>query len=130
MNKPKIIGTTAESAVRNVCKVSGFPDTERIALHGFYDEGDVLLGNTHYKTIIEVKGGKAAECASDNQIVKWLGEAERERINAGAAIGVLVTKRKGIGPANAGRWWVHTYMQGVYVRLLLQDWLTLQKKAS
>lgn len=131
MNKPKQIGTAAETAVVNFCKKNGHEDTERIALKGFYDQGDILLGNTKYKTIIEVKSGKAAENASDNQIDKWLAEAERERINANAHIGILVTKRKGVGAVNAGRWWVHsTDEYGLYYRMFLKDWLTLQNYKS
>ena len=29
------------------------------------------------------------------------------RINAGADVGFLVTKRPGVGHTNAGRWWAH-----------------------
>lgn len=31
-------------------------------------------------------------------------ETERERVNAGAQLGFLVLKRKGVGPARAGEW--------------------------
>src|SRR5690606_16044485 len=45
--------------------------------------------------------------ASDALIAKWLAETETGRINAGAAIGFLVTQRPGIGLPNAHRWWAH-----------------------
>lgn len=104
-NKPKAIGTAAESAVVRVLKDAGFR-AKRLTLHGSSDVGDVDCG--HDAICIEVKGGHAAETASDGQIEKWLTETATERHNAGADIGILVVKRKGIGPANAGQWWAIT----------------------
>lgn len=116
-NKPKNIGTQAETAVVRVLKEAGFR-AKRLTLHGSSDVGDVDCGLD--AVCIEVKGGKAAEQASDGQIEKWLAETETERRNAGADVGVLVVKRKGIGPANAGKWWVIlpqmqlTYLMGFF----------------
>ena len=103
MNKPKQIGTQAESAVVKYAQTHGFPGAERLALKGNLDEGDLTfcpgVGG-------EVKAGHAAEQASDAQIEKWLIEAETERLNRRADIMALVLKRKGKGAANAGQWWV------------------------
>ncbi|GAB2457670.1 hypothetical protein [Xylanimonas ulmi] len=104
VNKPKSIGTAAETAVVRFARANGFPLAERRALAGAYDIGDVLL--TAF-TIVEVKAGKAAEHASDNQILAWLDETETERRNANAEAALLVTKRAGKGHANAGQWWTH-----------------------
>ena len=104
MNKPKQIGTAAETAVVRYVQTAGFPGAERLALHGNLDEGDATLCPG---IGAEVKAGKAAETASDAQINAWLAEAEQERVNRRADVMLLVLKRKGKGPANAGLWWCH-----------------------
>lgn len=102
MSRSKGIGTRAESATVKVLRANGFPRAERAALHGALDEGDI----TGVPGIcVEVKGGKAAENASDGQVAKWLAEVDVECINRGGDIGVLVMKRRGIGHGNADRWW-------------------------
>jgi hypothetical protein len=102
VNRPKAIGTATETAVVRALRRLGFPGAERRALTGTLDQGDVTgcVG-----ICWEVKGGTAAKTASDGQVAEWLAETERERVNAGADIGVLVLQRSGIGPANADRWW-------------------------
>ena len=102
MNKPKAIGTKAESAVARYLQAHGFANAERRALRGIQDAGDI----TGCPGIcVEVKGGEAAKSASDLLVADWLEETEKERLNARADIGVLVLQRRGVGPANAGRWW-------------------------
>lgn len=101
-NKPKNIGTAAESAVVKALRKHGFPHAERRALAGVLDLGDI----TGCPGIVwEVKGGEAAKSASDAQVEAWLDETERERQNAGAQVGILVLQRRGIGHDNAHRWW-------------------------
>lgn len=104
VNRPKNIGTAAETAVVNTCRRLGFPGAERRALHGAADLGDILLCPG---VILEVKGGAAAKDASDLDIERWLDETETERTNAGAAVALLVTQRRGVGAPNAYRWWAH-----------------------
>ena len=104
VNKPKQTGTAGETAVVNFARSNGFPLAERRVLAGAHDVGDILLAAF---VIAEVKAGKAAEQASDQKIAAWLDETERERRNANADVAVLVTKRAGVGHANAGRWWAH-----------------------
>lgn len=100
--RPRDIGTAAESAVVRYLRTAGFPHAERRALRGNHDAGDV----TGTPGICwEVKGGTAARMASDGLIQAWLDETDKERVAAGADVGVLVVQRPGIGPANAGRWW-------------------------
>lgn len=98
----RAIGTPCETAVVNVLIDEGWPLAERRPLHGSKDLGDVT-GTPGL--VWEVKGGKAAENASDGQVVKWMEETEAERRNAKADYGILVMKRKGIGYTNARMWW-------------------------
>ena len=102
MSRSKQIGTDAEGGVVDFLKKHGWPYAERRILSGVHDKGDV----TGTPGICwEVKSGAAAENASDGQVAAWLLETERERVNANAAIGILVMKRKRIGRARAGEWW-------------------------
>ena len=101
MNKSGVLGTRAESAVVAVLQ-RFWPDVERRRQRGAADAGDIAGVP---RVVWEVKGGKAAKTASDNQIAAWLEETEIERQNAEAEVGVLVVQRAGIGYPNAGRWW-------------------------
>ena len=100
--RPKDIGTWTETSVVLWLHDHGFPHAERRALYGSADRGDILVTAG---IIFEVKGGKAAETASDDQIAAWLVEAEKERVNAGADLCPLILKRKGKGRVQAGSWW-------------------------
>lgn len=102
VNRPKQIGTAAETAVVRAARAHGFGLADRLTLTGALDRGDIGLCPG---VIIEVKGGQAAKTASDAQIEKWLGETERERIHGGARVAFLVTQRAGVGAPNAHRWW-------------------------
>lgn len=103
-NRPKAIGTAAETALVRYAQTNGFPGAERLALKGNLDEGDATLCPG---AGVESKAGKAAESASDAQVAAWLAEAEVERQNRRADVMVLVLKRKGKGAANAGQWWAY-----------------------
>lgn len=65
---------------------------ERRALTGAKDRGDITGVRTVYgrRVVVEVKdyGGRL-------EPGPWLNEAERERQNDGAAVGVVVAKRRG-----------------------------------
>lgn len=104
VNRPKQIGTKAETAVVRAAQTRGFPGAERRALRGRHDVADVLLCPG---VVIEVKGGDRARKASANLVREWLEETERERVNAGAQLAFLVVQRAGVGPANAHQW--HAY---------------------
>ena len=102
MSVSRARGTAAETAVVRAIRRHGFPHAERRALRGTLDAGDI----TGTPLVCwEVKGGTAAKTASDGQVAEWLAETERERVNAGADVGVLVLQRAGIGAGNADRWW-------------------------
>jgi hypothetical protein len=100
-NRSKNIGTAVESAVTRFAQGYGFAHAERRALHGSLDRGDILLCPG---VIVEAKGGATAETASDNLIGSWLAETERERVNANAAVALLVCKRRAVGATRAGQW--------------------------
>lgn len=128
MSRSKAIGTHAESAVVSAIRERGFPTAERSALHGAKDQGDI----TGTPVCWEVKGGKAAETASDGQVLAWMAELDDECVNKGVDVGVLVMKRKGVGAANADRWWAvmwlhditmggHVAIHGIPVRMTLAD---------
>lgn len=102
MNRSKNIGTAAETAVVRYLRANGYPYAERRALAGATDLGDVT-GTPG--VCWEIKGGSAAEAASDLLIATWLDETDTEIRNSSSAYGVLVVKRRGIGPANCGAWW-------------------------
>jgi hypothetical protein len=141
VNRPKNIGTYAETAVVRAAIRHGFPGADRLTQRGRYDRGDVGLCPG---VIIEVKGGDAARTASDGMIDGWLLETERERLNAHADIAFLVTQRAGVGPANAHRWWAWwrlgeipgtvrhpgTFGYGVPVRMQFGDALQLLRAAG
>lgn len=110
MNRPKNIGTKAETAVKNYLLSAGYTELEahRNVLKGSQDEGDVWLRDPKRGLIVfEIKGGKAAKEASYEQVKKWFAEAEKEKQNAGATRGFLVTQRAGVGYPNAGNWWAY-----------------------
>ena len=100
MNKPKATGTLAETAVVKVLRAAGL-DAHRPALAGRADVGDVWIDNG--RIVIEVKSRKVH--ASPRQVEAWMAELERECMNVPVCdVGVLVVKRPGSGPANAGDW--------------------------
>lgn len=128
VNKPKQIGTAAETAVLRVIKPF-YADAKRVVLHGGHDQGDIHGGyDDRGRPLItfEVKGGKqakgsnaSAEPATGN-VSGWLAETELERQNADALFGFLVCQRAGVGPANALRWWAWTTV-GVLTQIATGD---------
>lgn len=109
MNRPKNIGTAAETAVVRWCRDHGFTSAERLALSGALDQGDVRLTRGVH---LEVKGGKAAEGASIEQIRAWMREADAEGRNAEAHC-FLVRKRRGYGKTRVGQWHAHMRLKHV-----------------
>jgi hypothetical protein len=102
-NKPKNIGTAAETAVVRYLRANGWANADRLVLRGRKDIGDITI---QWPIVIELKAGHAAENASDGQVEKWLEETNNERLHADYQLGALVMKRKGFSAANAGSWWV------------------------
>ena len=79
--RSKDIGTDCERAVARYLAANGWPSAEIRRTHGSLDLGDIT-GTPGL--IWEVKGGHAAEQATDADITAWLEETELERSNAEA----------------------------------------------
>ena len=121
MNPSKAKGTKAETAVVRYAQANGFPDAERLALHGTNDIGDIRLAPG---LILEVKAGKAAQGASLRQIDKWLAEAQREADNAHADMCALIVQRRGFGIERV-EWWEAWLMNVPLVTSLQRDsWIS------
>lgn len=88
-------GTAAESAIVNYLREHGVPHAERRALSGAKDRGDIagIAG-----VVVEVKSGARLELPA------WLRETEAERVNDGAAYGLLVVKPRGVGTSRVSEW--------------------------
>jgi len=98
--RPKDIGTDAERAVVRYLQANGWPGAERRALRGTSDAGDIT-GTPGVAW--EVKSRNRP--VTDKQVDAWLRETFSEAANAHADVGILVIRRPGHGPANAGSWW-------------------------
>jgi hypothetical protein len=83
-------------------------------LKGSDDEGDVWLRESYGLIVFEVKGGKSAKDASFEQVKKWYEEARREKKNADAKYGFLVTQRAGVGYPRAGGWWAYAELGDLF----------------
>lgn len=135
---PKATGTAFESAVVAYLRANGFPYAERAALAGANDRGDI----TGCPGVVwECKGGRAAKQASDLQVTRWLAETAREKVNAGAEVGVLVLDRAGYGAGRTGRvWavvrasdmpsWMGVYTPAVECRVHLEDMVNALRAAG
>jgi hypothetical protein len=105
-NRPKQIGTRAETIVLKVCQRNGFPYARRNALQGAKDCGDIHLGDGT-DTIIEVKGGKQCQKLTPAKMDLWMKQTRAEIVNAGARFGFLVTQVAGYGEKSAEKWLAH-----------------------
>lgn len=86
MSASKRKGTNWESAIVQYLRDNGVPHAERRALCGNKDRGDIagIPG-----IAIEAKSAARIELAS------WVDEAEKERANDGAQVGLVWVKRRG-----------------------------------
>lgn len=93
MSAAKRAGTSWESAIVAYLSANGFPHAERRALNGAKDRGDIagIPG-----VVIEAKNRKVIDLAG------FIDEAEAERANDGARLGVAWIKRRGRGSAGDG----------------------------
>ena len=120
-SKSKQIGTWTETQVTNYLKANGFPNAERRVLHGTADLGDILVNR---RIIAQVKGGDAAEKASDERLRQWCEATEQQRVNAGVEHAFLVVKRPGFGVTKIGGWWVVSNNVGLLCRFRLDEYVT------
>lgn len=95
MSRSKEKGTAWESTIVDFLRGAGWPYAERRATNGVNDRGDIagLPG-----VVIEAKNEARMDLSG------WLREAETERVNDGADVGVVWAKRKGV--AGAGQAYV------------------------
>jgi hypothetical protein len=93
MSRSRAKGTSWETAVVTHLRANGVPHAERRALAGKNDRGDIAG-----------IPGVAIECKSAARIelAAWLDEAEVERANDGADVGVVWIKRRGKTSPGAG----------------------------
>ena len=97
VNRPRVKGTMAETAVVGYLRTHGFPHAERRSLHGALDWGDIT------GTI-----GLAWEVKYANfglQLASWLQQTNVERLNSGADHGILVVKPNGLGETKVHQWY-------------------------
>lgn len=106
MSASRAKGTSWESAIVTYLRASGVPHAERRALNGAKDRGDVagLPG-----VVIEAKNAKTVTLGA------WVDEAETERANDNADVGIVWFKRR--GKTSAGDGYV-TMTGATLVRLL------------
>jgi len=108
MSKAKRKGTAAESEVVAALQRAGFVHTERRALAGALDKGDVL-GVPGW--VFEVK----AHDSYGGKLPEWLAEVAQEVVNAKAEHGVVWHKRRGKGRAED---WFVTMTGEQFLKLL------------
>lgn len=91
MSKSKAKGTYFESQIVEFLCREGWTWCERRSLNGALDKGDItgIPG-----VVIEAKNHGTLKLS------EWIKEAEVERVNAKADIGVVWAKRRGVGNAD------------------------------
>lgn len=102
IHSAKTAGTRFESAVCAFLTARTPINAERRAKHGRADQGDVSgVSIGPLSVVVECKdyGGRL-------ELPQWVHEAEVERENARADIGLVVAKRRGCGEAQMGHQWV------------------------
>jgi hypothetical protein len=100
VNKPRIKGTNAETAVVRYLREHGHPHAERRSLRGNEDWGDIT-GTPG--VCWEVKAAKTLALAG------WLRETERERVASRSEFGILVIKPVRMGATRTDQWWAAMY---------------------
>lgn len=108
MSAARAKGTRWETSIVDYLRSNGAPHAERRALNGAKDKGDIagIIG-----VVIEAKSHTGI------RLSEWVEEAETERQNAGADIGVVWHKRR--GKASAGDGFV-TMTGAMFLRLLTE----------
>ena len=110
VNKPKAIGTRAESKVVKELRDAGL-SAIRVVMKGAHDEGDIHIfeptGRIRY--VLEVKAGKQTKSVTRKQKEDWLRETKVEADNVTQtqkyyATGFLVIAKFGTSPRNFEVW--------------------------
>jgi hypothetical protein len=94
----KAAGSSFERAAADFLKANGFPFADRRVKSGAKDKGDIGGVHVHGRPVV-------LECKNTAKINlgTWAAEAEVERVNDDALVGVVVHKRHGKGSA-ADQW--------------------------
>lgn len=102
MSRSKAKGTAFESAVTKYLADTVDDRVERRALSGTKDCGDIAGLRTPWndRVVVEVKNHARMNLA------EWVDEAEAERLNDGAHVGVVVHKRPRKGAEQMGEQYV------------------------
>ena len=109
-NPSKAKGTAAEVAVVNFLRSVGWPHVERRALSGALDKGDIAGIPL---VVIEVKDHKVNSIS----FPAFVDEANKERDNAKATVGLAWVKRR--GTTDPAKWLV--VMDGTTAAHLLKE---------
>lgn len=107
VNRSKAKGTSAEVAIRDYLRASGWPYAERLPTEGAKDRGDIT--GIDPGVVIESKSCNAMDLGG------WMRELDAEVVNAKADIGVIWHKKR--GTTNPGDWYV-TMSGDDFVQLL------------
>jgi hypothetical protein len=105
VNKPKAIGTAAETAVVKWLKLNGYPEARRKVLAGSKDEGDIQVGPG---VILEVKSSATNAAVGQpgtKQLSLWMDQLRAEAYHSDSDFGALVVRKK--GTTNPGDWWAY-----------------------
>lgn len=94
-------GHDAERAVATWLRANGFPGAER-AVRAAYVGSDRVIPDPGDITGTPGIVWQVKDCARE-QINVWLDDTDRQREQADADYGLLVTRRRGV--ADVGRWW-------------------------
>ena len=107
MSRSRAKGTSWESNIVDYLRTAGWPHAERRALNGRRDRGDVagLIG-----VVIEAKNEASIRLAA------YVAEAEAERANGDADVGVAWIKKRGKTSAGDG----YVVMTGAQFTALLK----------
>ena len=92
-------GSSFERLIADYFKANGFPFADRRVKTGAKDRGDVGGVHVHGQPVV-----LEAKNTSRTELGTWAGEAEVERLNDDALVGVVVHKRHGKG--KPGDQWV------------------------
>lgn len=104
VNKPKNLGTFAETAVVEWLQLHGHPWAERRTQKGIKDWGDVT-GCPGLCIEVKYLGRGVPKLAG------WLKETRAETENSRADYGYLVIKPPGMGHKRTGLWWAVMYAE-------------------
>lgn len=98
----KAAGSSFERLIADYLKTElDNPNIDRMVKSGAKDRGDIANVRDSHGRLIAVEAKNTAKM----NLPAWTGEAAMEATNYGAHVGVVVSKRHGVG--SPGKQWVH-----------------------